>query len=111
VVVRADRARGPGRIVIQVPVAMNANKGFFHSDAGRAFNVFCFFTVQSNVIVVVTSLLVAMNPDRSSPAFRVFRLIGVVAITITGIVFHAVLRHLLDLESWSPTTSSTRWSR
>ena len=37
----------------------------------------------------------------SSTVFRVFRLIGVVAITITGVVYHSVLAQLLDLESWA----------
>jgi hypothetical protein len=33
--------------------------------------------------------------------FRVARLTGIVAITITFVVFHAVLKRLLDLESWA----------
>ncbi len=33
--------------------------------------------------------------------FRVFRLIGLVAITVTGIVFHVALSGLFDLESWA----------
>ncbi len=88
-------------ITIQVFVSANATGGFFRTAAGRVFNVFCYFTIQSNLIVGVTSLLLAMNPNRSSTVFKVFRLIGLVAITITGIVFHAVLRQLLDLESWA----------
>jgi hypothetical protein len=88
-------------IVIQVPVAVHAKEGVFHTAAGRAFNVFCFFTVQSNVIVGVTSLLLAVNPNRSSTVFKTFRFTGVLAITVTGVVYHAVLRQLLDLESWA----------
>ncbi len=88
-------------IIIQVFVSANASGGAFHTAAGRVFNVFCFFTIQSNLIVGVTCLLLAMNPNRSSTMFKVFRLTGLVAITITGIVFHAVLAKLLDLESWA----------
>lgn len=87
-------------IIIQVLVSANANDGDFHTAAGRVFNVFCFFTIQSNLIVGFTCLLLAMNPNRSATVFKVFRLTGLVAITITGIVFHAVLAKLLDLESW-----------
>jgi hypothetical protein len=87
-------------IVIQVFVSANAKAEFFHSAGGRVFNVFCFFTIQSNLIVGVTSLLLALNPHRSSTVFKAFRLTGLVAITVTGIVFHAVLARLLDLESW-----------
>ncbi len=100
-VVRADRPRGTRRIIIQVPVAVHAKEGVFHTAAGRAFNVFCFFTVQSNLIVGVTSLLLALKPNRSSTMFRAFRLTGIVAITVTGLVYHAVLSRLLDLESWA----------
>jgi hypothetical protein len=56
-------------IVVQVFVSANANDGAFP------------------------------NPNRSSTVFKVFRLTVLVAITITGIVFHAVLARLLDLEA------------
>ncbi len=88
-------------LLIQVLVTADNTEGFFETAAGRAFNVFCFFTVQSNVIVGITCLLLAHDPTRSSTAFKTFRLTGVVAITITGIVYHSVLRQLLDLESWA----------
>jgi hypothetical protein len=88
-------------ITIQVIVTANAGAGFFHTATSRALNVFAFFTIQSNLIVGVTSLLLALNPARSSTVFKTFRLTGVVAITITGLVYHAVLSKLLDLESWA----------
>ncbi|MCI0633827.1 MAG: Pr6Pr family membrane protein [Actinobacteria bacterium] len=88
-------------LIVQVLVAANATGGAFDTTAGRVFNVFCFFTIQSNVIVGVTSLLLALNPRRSSTAFKAFRLSGIVSITITGIVYHTVLRGLFDLERWA----------
>jgi hypothetical protein len=45
-------------------------------------------------------LLLALNVHRTSTVFAVFRLIGVVAITITFVVFHVALSHLLDLDTW-----------
>ena len=41
--------------------------------------------------------------------FAVFRLMGVVAISVTFVVFHVALSHLLDLDGWerSPTSCST----
>ncbi|MDP9318686.1 MAG: Pr6Pr family membrane protein [Actinomycetota bacterium] len=87
--------------IVQVFVSANAQAEFFHTPGGRVFNVFCFFTIQSNLIVGVTSLLLALNPRRSSTVFNTFRLTGVVAIAVTGVVFHAVLARLLDLESWA----------
>ena len=68
---------------------------------GLALNIFAFFTVLSNVVVGVTTMLLAINPNRSSPVFEVFRLIGLVAITVTFIVFHVVLSRLLDLDTWA----------
>ncbi len=99
--VRADRPCGARRD--HHPGARGGSRqgGRFPTAAGRAFNVFCFFTVQSNLIVGVTSLLLALKPNRSSTTFKTFRLIGVVGITVTGLVYHAVLSRLLDLESWA----------
>jgi hypothetical protein len=88
-------------IVVQVTVAANAEPVAFDSAVSRALNVFAFFTIPSNLIVGIGCLLLALNPNRSSTAFKVFRLTSVVAIAITGIVFHSVLKKLLDLESWA----------
>ena len=65
-------------IVIQVPVAVNAKHGFFRG-AAAGLNVFAFFTIQSNLLVGATCLLLAWRLDLSSTVFNVFRLIGVVA--------------------------------
>lgn len=72
--------------------------GRFHSGLERGLNTFAFFTIQSNLIVGATSLLLAIRPERQSTAFRTFRLIGLVAITITGVVYHVALARLLDLD-------------
>jgi hypothetical protein len=88
-------------IVVNVAVAATTTGGFFTTAAGRVFNVFCFFTIQSNLIVGITCLLLAIDPGWTSTTFDIFRLIGIVAITITGVVYHAALRSLFDLESWA----------
>lgn len=88
-------------LVVQLLVVADRTGGSFDSSAKRVLNVFAFFTIQSNIIVGITCLLLALNGDRSSTVFRVFRLTGVVAITITGVVYHSVLAKLLDLESWA----------
>ncbi|MEZ0069912.1 hypothetical protein ABIA32_005960 [Streptacidiphilus sp. MAP12-20] len=86
-----------------MPVVAATGEGlqrFGGSSLGRSLNVFAFFTVQSNLIVGGTCLLLAVNPGRSSTVFGVFRLIGLVAITVTGIVFHVALGGLLELDTW-----------
>lgn len=84
-------------LVVQVVVTAQVTDGHFPSLAGRIVNLFCFFTIQSNVIVGVTTLLLALRPDRGSTAFWTFRLDGVLAIAVTGIVFHIALADLHEL--------------
>jgi hypothetical protein len=92
-------------VVIQFLVTAADTTKFGDSYLARGLNIFAFFTVQSNLIVGATALLLALNPARSSTAFKVFRLIGLVAITVTFIVFHVALSHLLDLDSWAQTAN------
>jgi len=86
---------------MQIFVTAAATGGFFPTPAGRVLNLFAFFTIDSNVIVGVTSLLLALRPGRTSTTFSVARMTGLVAITITGIVYHVALRGLFDLDSWA----------
>lgn len=87
-------------VIVQLLVSAHNTSVFGGSAVGRALNIFAFFTVLSNVIVGVTTLLIAINPNRRSTVFSVFRLIGLVAIIVTFIVFHVVLSTLLDLDTW-----------
>lgn len=84
-------------LVIQVPVAMDNDSGFFTTPLTRGLNVFAFFTVQSNIIVGATSAMLAMGVADRSTLFHVLRLTGVVAITLTFVVFHLALSGLQDL--------------
>lgn len=92
-------------MVITLTLAAQAKHGLFDTAAGRVFNVFWYFTIQSNLIVGVTCLLLALRLDRSAPVFRVFRLIGVVGIAVTFVVFHVALSSLLDLDTWGQTAN------
>ena len=83
-----------------VAVSGNSKHGFFTGTAA-GFNVFAFFTVQSNLILGATCFLLAWRLDWSSTVFEVFRLVGVVAIAVTGVVYHVALAGLLDLDSWA----------
>ena len=57
-----------------------------------------YFTVQSNVLVAVTTLQLARDPGRDGRGWRVARLAAVVGITVTGVVHFLLLRPLLDLD-------------
>lgn len=87
-------------VVISAVTAANNAGGHFHPAAARAINAFTFFTIQSNLLAGLGSLLLAIDPERRSQRFAVLRLTGVVAITVTGLVFHAVLARTLDLAGW-----------
>jgi hypothetical protein len=87
-------------LVITCVNAADNTGGHFHSAAARVFNVFWYFTIQSNVIVGITCLLLTLRPQIASTLFAVFRLMGVVAISVTFVVFHVALSHLLDLDTW-----------
>jgi len=84
-------------LAIQVPVAMDNESGFFTTPLTRGLNVFVFFTVQSNILVAIGTALLALGTDTRSTVFQAVRLTGLVAITLTFVVFHAVLRDLQDL--------------
>ncbi|MGX7827288.1 Pr6Pr family membrane protein [Actinokineospora sp. 24-640] len=85
-------------LAVQTAVSATATTGVFTTPAGRVLNMFCFFTIQSNVIVVATSALLARDPDRAGPVFAVFRLAGLIGIAVTGVVYHTVLRGLYELQ-------------
>jgi hypothetical protein len=87
-------------VVISVLTAAHNSGGHFRNGVERGFNAFAFFTIQSNLVVGATSLLLAIDPLRRGRVFSIARQTGLVAITVTGIVFHVALGRLLDLESW-----------
>jgi len=86
-------------VAIQVVVAAGA-RGHFTTPLEMALSVFAFFTIQSNIIVALTCLLLAVRLERTSELFRMFRLSGVVAILITGLVYHTMLAGLVYLHGW-----------
>lgn len=86
---------------IQLVLSAHNETFFGGSPVNRALNVFAYFTIQSNLLVGVICLVLAIRVDRTSTVFAVFRLTGLVAITVTFLVFHAVLARLLDLEDWA----------
>jgi hypothetical protein len=88
-------------VAISITTAVHDTGGHFRNGVERGFNTFAFFTIQSNLIVGLTSAFLALRERPATELFRVVRLIGLVAITVTGIVYHVALAHLFDLESWS----------
>ena len=89
-------------IVVQLFVTANGTEGFFRDNPERVFNVFAYFTIQSNLLLGATVLMLALQPDRpQSTLFRTLRLNGVLCIAVTGIVYHLVLAGLGELTGWA----------
>ncbi len=63
----------------------------FDSAFSRVFNVFCYFTIQSNILICVISIILFVNPNRTSEVFRTFRIMALGAIIITGLVYNLIL--------------------
>ena len=82
-------------------VVATASGSRWGSIPARLFNVFCYFTIESNLTVGVTCLLLAIRLERPSLTFRVFRMIGLVGITITGIVYHVAIARLVEFDGWA----------
>ena len=84
-------------VVVQVPLSAATTGGFFDVPVYRGLNVFAFFTIQSNLLVALSALLTALDPERDTLFRRWVRLTSLVAITVTGVVYHSVLAGLQDL--------------
>lgn len=86
---------------VGMQVAINATtpEYFGGTPVGRALNVFAFFTIQSNVLVGVTSAMLAARLACTSTVFAVARLVGVVAITVTMVIYHLTLSGLVALDT------------
>lgn len=84
-------------LVAQLVATGTSTGGFYPHNPQRLFNVFAFFTVQSNLIVGATSLVLALRSEPGGQLLRVLRLDGVLGIAVTGVVFHLALRGLQDL--------------
>jgi hypothetical protein len=61
-------------------------------DRDRSFvNFISYFTIESNLLVLVTCVLLVQRPDRDGTAFGLLRLGSLTAITVTGIVYATIL--------------------
>ncbi len=84
-------------ILLQLQVAATNDSGYFEAVPARIVNVLSYFTVQSNILVALTTGLLAVQLNRTQTWFRVLRLSALIGITITGIVFHLALKGLTEL--------------
>lgn len=86
-------------VVMEVVVALLDGPGEAGSMLERLVRLFSYFTILSNVLVCVVAVLLAVRPDRDGRVFRVARLDAILCIAVTGIVYNAVLRGLVELSA------------
>ncbi|MDI6104851.1 Pr6Pr family membrane protein [Actinoplanes sp. NEAU-A12] len=70
----------------------------------RFVRLFSYFTIQSNILLLIVSVTLALNPDRDGRLWRVIRLDAVLGIIITGLVYATVLAGVAN------PTGAGRWS-
>ena len=87
-------------IVVQVILALRATgpapevwTGYLRGTHafGRVVRVFSFFTIQSNLLCGYVALSLALDPRRDGSTWRAVRLASLFGITVTGIVYSAIL--------------------
>ncbi|MFH8487694.1 Pr6Pr family membrane protein [Streptomyces longisporoflavus] len=94
------------QIVLVCTGGADANSARGADDAGtatRLVRLFSYFTVQSNLLVMVSSLSLFLAPQRDGRLWRVLRLDTLLGIAITGLVFAVVLApdiHLTGAALW-----------
>ena len=85
-------------LIVQLFAAYETTEGYF-SGRAAALNAFCYFTTQSNVVLAVGCALLAAGFVSRATWFRALRMIGVVGIALTFVVYQFALRGLRELTS------------
>ncbi|WP_229073242.1 Pr6Pr family membrane protein [Actinoplanes sp. DH11] len=57
----------------------------------RFVRLFSYFTIQSNILLLIVAVTLSLNPDRDGRLWRVVRLDAVLGMIITGLVYATVL--------------------
>jgi hypothetical protein len=91
-----------GAVVFQLVLVLQGSDVLLEDDppsmGERIYRFFAYFTIQSNLLVAISSTALARDPALDRAAWRVVRLAGLVGITVTGLVHFFLLRPLLDLD-------------
>jgi hypothetical protein len=72
-----------------------------HHQHRSIVNTFSYFTIQSNVLVWFTALVLCMHPSAASATWRATRLGALCGITVTGVVYATVIAPYVHLSGWA----------
>jgi hypothetical protein len=67
----------------------------------RFIRMFSFFTIQSNILVAVTSWGLFLRPQRAGLVWRTLRVDAIAGISVTGLVYSIALSGLQHLHGWA----------
>jgi len=76
------------------------------SLATRIVRVFSFFTIQSNVLSAVVAAQLARDPNRDGRLRRILRLMALIGITVTGVVYSTVLARVHEPKGWEQVSTN-----
>jgi hypothetical protein len=83
-----------GSLVTQIALTAQGSPGpdgVVEPVVTRFVRLFSFFTIQSNILLLIVAATLAVNPERDGRLWRVVRLDAVLGIIITGLVYATVL--------------------
>lgn len=91
------------QIVLILTGGQDANSGANATGpiGTRLVRLFSFFTIQSNLFVLGTSIALVMNIHRDGKLWRVLRFDALLGIIITGLVYETVLAQLVHPQGWA----------
>jgi hypothetical protein len=99
-------------LVVDVSVTVAGGPGFVAVGggplglAGRLANLFSYFTILSNVLVLVVSGLFALRPEPAGALFRVLHLDALLSIVATGVVYAVLLAGTEHPTGWSVVSNT-----
>jgi hypothetical protein len=91
-----------GALVLQLVLVIQGGRVLDEASQAdlpvRLGRLVSYFTIQSNLLVAISTALLARDPLRDGATWRVVRLAAVAGIFVTGAVHFFLLRPLLDLD-------------
>ncbi len=95
------------QVVLLFTGGADANSGETGASADigtRLVRLFLFFTIDSNIVVLVACLLLVADPMRGGFWWEALRLNALVAITVTGVVYAVLLAPNIHIAGWALAT-------
>jgi hypothetical protein len=91
-------------LVIQGVDVLVEDDGTMASTPARVLRFLSYFTIQSNLLAMVTAATLVLRPDRDGRWWRIARIAAVIGMTVTFFVYYIALRPILDLHGITKAT-------